>query len=292
MRTYQIALLGATLAGVFAASAYAHQPVMDMAPRWEEGWGLQLRHESFGSKTLKQGTSKIANPLGLERHVRMTWVEGVYTFDRAKRVTFKLPYVRQRRVKNLSGVGRLQKNSGLGDLIVGVPLKHYRNKGAYTDNFGITPSLRVPTGGSSGAFPISDGSWDVGISLSHSAETPLFYSLVDLFYWKNNQGRQDMREGDTIGLDVNLGVHPIHDNDTNSGLFLMLDVSARHNDDPNAATRTTATGGRRVQMGPVVVLYKDNVMFRAEYRHAVYERTSSISNARGHEFSVGLGATF
>ena len=29
--------------------AFAHQPVMDMAPRWSGGYGFQIRHESFGS---------------------------------------------------------------------------------------------------------------------------------------------------------------------------------------------------------------------------------------------------
>ena len=275
-----------------AASAHAHQPVMDMAPRWEDGYGFQIRHQSYGSGKLKQGTTRIANPLGLERHVRKTWLEGIYTFDRAKRITFKLPYVQQRRIRNIGGVPTRQRSKGIGDLIVGVPLKHYRNKGSYTDNFSFTPSLRIPTGRSGGDFAISDGSWDVGLSLSHSAETPTFYSLVDVFYWVNTEGRRGMREGNELGVDVNLGIHPYHDNATNSGLFLMLDIAARHVDDPNRATRTTATGGQRVQMGPVAVLYKDNIMFRAEYRHAVFEKTSTISNARGHEFSIGLGVTF
>jgi len=31
----------------FVISTYAHQPVMDMAPRWEEGYGFQLRHDRF-----------------------------------------------------------------------------------------------------------------------------------------------------------------------------------------------------------------------------------------------------
>ena len=27
----------------------AHQPVMDMAPRWAGGWGFQFRYETLGS---------------------------------------------------------------------------------------------------------------------------------------------------------------------------------------------------------------------------------------------------
>ncbi len=273
-------------------TAQAHQPVMDMAPRWEDGYGFQIRHEFYGSDTLMDGDSEIANPLNLERFVHKTWLEGVYTFDRSKRITFKIPYINQDRTKNIGGAGVKQSNEGIGDLIVGVPLKHYQNKGAFTHNFGFTPSLRLPTGSSSGAFPISDGSTDLGLSFSYSGESPKFYSLVDVFAWLNTEGDRNMRAGNTYGMDLNLGYHPYHDDDTNSGLFIMWDVTARYNDKPSAANLTTASGGKRIHTGPLLVLYKDNIMFRTEYKHPVYENTRSISNSRGSEFNIGIGITF
>lgn len=39
---------------------------MDMAPRWEEGYGFQVRYENFGSDDLMDGDSEISNPLGLK----------------------------------------------------------------------------------------------------------------------------------------------------------------------------------------------------------------------------------
>jgi hypothetical protein len=273
-------------------SVSAHQPVMDMAPRWSEGFGYQVRYQNYGSNDLMDGDSEISNPLGLKRYVETLWLEGIYTFDRSLRATFKLPFVEQRRTKNIAGVGVRQSNRGLGDLILGLPLKHYRNKRAFTENFSFTPSLRVPTGSSSGDFPISDGSVDLGLSFSYSSETPKYYTLVDLFYWLNTEGENGMHEGDELGLDINLGYHPFHSNETNSGAFVMWDVTARYNDDPNSATLTTASGGQRIQMGPVLVLYKDNFMFRTEYKHSVYEKMSGISNSRGSEFSVAIGITF
>ncbi|MFT5426752.1 MAG: hypothetical protein ACI9ZT_001698 [Gammaproteobacteria bacterium] len=273
-------------------SVLAHQPVMDMAPRWSEGFGYQIRYENFGSDELLDSDSEISNPLGLERYVDSLWLEGIYTFDRSIRATFKLPYVEQRRTKNIAGVGVRQSNSGLGDLIFGLPLKYYRNKRAFTENFSFTPSVRVPTGSSSGSFPISDGSVDLGLSFSYSSESPKYYTLIDLFYWLNTEGENGMHEGDELGLDINLGYHPLHSNETNSGVFVMWDVTARYNDDPNSATLTTASGGQRLNMGPVLVLYKDNLMFRTEYKHPIYEKTSGISNSRGSEFSVAIGITF
>ncbi len=290
MKYFAFALMAITWGGLNIA--YAHQPVMDMAPRWENGYGFQLRHEYYGSDKLMDGDSQIDNPLRLERFVHRTWLEGVYTFDRAARVTFKIPYVDQKRTKNLSGVAVKQSNEGVGDLIVGMPLKHYTNQGAGTQNFGFTPSLRLPTGSSSGDFPISDGSTDLGLSFSHSYESVKYYTLIDAFAWINTEGEHGMHEGNEYGLDINLGYHPYHNNDTNSGAFVMWDISARHHDDASRETLTTATGGQRIHTGPLFVLYKDNIMFRAEYKYPLYENAGGISNSRGHDFNVGVGITF
>ena len=116
--------------------------------------------------------------------------------------------------------------------------------------------------------------------------------MIDLFYWINTEGEDDMLTGNELGLDINLGYHPFHSNETNSGVFVMWDFTARINQDPNAANRTTATGGQRLQTGPILVLYKDNIMFRTEYKHLLYEDISTISNSRGSEFSIGIGITF
>ncbi len=265
---------------------------MDMAPRWEQGYGFQTRYESYGSSTLMNGDSEVDNPLDLKRYVQKTWFEGVYTFDRSRRLTFKLPHINQSRSRNIAGQAVKQVNDGIGDLIIGVPLKHYRNNKAFTENFSLTPSLRLPTGSAKGNFPISDGSVDIGLSLSYSSESPKFYSLIDLFYWINNDGKHGMHEGDELGVDINLGYHPWHSNELNAGMFLMWDITARYNDEANSATLTTASGGHRLQTGPVVVLYKDNIMFRAEYKHLTYEKKSTLSNSRGSEFNLGMSITF
>jgi len=89
------------------ATVFAHQPIMDMAPRWAQGYGVQTRVENFGAETT-------------------TWVEGVYTWDRSIRATFKLPY----------------REGELGDIILGLPLKKYTNAGAETSNWSLTPSCK------------------------------------------------------------------------------------------------------------------------------------------------------
>lgn len=202
--------------------SFAHQPVMDMAPRWAGGYGIQARAEHFNSQTT-------------------TWLEGVYTFDRSIRATFKLPH----------------RNGNLGDLILGLPLKKYVNDGARTANWSITPSVQLPTG--------RFGEWDTGLSLSYSAETPKFYSLYDLYFWRDRRG-----------LDINFGfAFP----GKGRGMFALWDVSLFRSD----------ADGDRVQTGPVFVWFKRNMMFRAEYKALVYERDSNWS---GGFFNLGFGLVY
>lgn len=95
-------------------TAQAHQPIMDMAPRWNNGYGIQTRVEHANSETT-------------------AWLEGVYTFKPSVRMTLKIPTV----------------DGEVGDAILAVPLKRYANKGGFTSNWGFTPSVRMPTGGGS-----------------------------------------------------------------------------------------------------------------------------------------------
>jgi len=276
----------------FSCISYAHQPVMDMAPRWDEGYGFQIQYETYGSDTRLDGSSKIDNSLGLERFVSKTWFEGVYTFNRAIRITLKVPYVEQTRIKDVNGTGVKQKNSGIGNIIIAVPIKKYINLAKSTGNISFTPSLRLPTGSTSGNFPLGTGSVDLGLSVAYSKSTPKTYQLYDLFYWINNKGVRGMQAGNELGLDINVGIHPYHNNATNSGMFLIWDITARHQNKPSAATLTTASGGDRISTGPVIVFYRESVMFRAEYRYPVYEKKRGIGLSRGDGFQLGIGMTF
>ena len=275
---------------LFAAEALAHQPVMDMAPRWSGGSGFQVRHEYRASNEILNGRDEIPNSFDRSQRVRKTWFEGVYTFRREARVTFKLPWIDQETDTVRGGVPVHETGRGFGDLIVGFPLKRYENQRGHTHNFGITPSLRLPTGSTSDAFPVGDGSWDAGLSISYSSENRRFYQLWDLFYWANGSGRRGINRGDEIGLDVNLGLHPYHDVETRSGIFTMLDVSVRYQG--RGHDTTGVLGGERVTVGPVLVWYRGNLMLRGEVHFPVHERVNGTQFARGNLVNVGIGVAF
>jgi len=289
MHTSHAVLLA--LAGCAATgNAWSHQPVMDMAPRWEHGYGFQVRLESHGSDTLLNGGSKIDNAFGREDDVKTTWLEGIYTFRREVRLSVKIPYVDHQRTAVQNGAPVRLSGSGLGDIIIGVPLKRYTNNASATRNIAFTPSIRLPTGSTAGDLPVGDGSLDWGVSFSASFEKANLYQYYDLFYWKNGEGDRGIAEGDEAGLDINIGWHPYHDNEKNEGVFLMIDASLRYRQRGQDLHGTT--GGKRLSTGPVFVYYRDGMMFRAEYKIPVYEDVFGVQVARGSEFNIGIGFVF
>lgn len=271
-------------------SAWAHQPVMDMAPRWQGGYGFQIRHESYGSDKLMSGDSEVGNPFNLDKEVDTTWLEGIYTFRREVRLSVKAPYVNQRRTVLQNGVPVTLSGSGLGDVEVGMLFKRYKNQAAATSNIALTTSVRLPTGDSSGDYPVGDGSTDFGISLSKSMERANFYQYYDLFYWENREGDRDIHRGNELGLDINLGWHPYHENLTNTGVFVMMDLSLRN--EARGHDLEGVTGGKRVSGGPVLVYYRQGMMIRAEYKYPFYEDVYDTQVSRGPEFNVGIGFVF
>jgi len=283
-------LLPALFGFALTTNVSAHQPVMDMAPRWEHGYGFQIRYESYGSDTLLNGESEVDNPFNRDNDVSITWLEGIYTFRREVRLSVKIPYVDHHRGVVQNGASVQESGRGLGDVIVGVPLKRYKNDAAATRNIAFTPSIRLPTGSTSGDYPVGDGSTDLGVSFSASFEKADLYQYYDLFYWKNGDGDRGINEGDELGLDINIGWHPYHDNVKNEGIFLMLDASLRYQDRGQNLEGTT--GGKRILTGPVFVYYRKGIMFRAEYKYPVYEDLYGTQVSRGPELNVGLGFVF
>ena len=89
---------------------------------------------------------------------------------------------------------------------------------------------------------------------------------------------------------ANIGWHPYHDNQTNKGVFLMWDVSARY--EKQGKDSVGITGGKRLSTGPVFVYYQGGMMLRVEYKYPLYEDVIDTQLSHGQEFSLGLGLVF
>ena len=68
-------------------------------------------------------------------------------------------------------------NGEMGNAIFAVPLKHYTNNRGFTSNWGVTPSVRLPTSTTAG----SGNDTKFGLSVSYSAETTTFHQIKQNF---------------------------------------------------------------------------------------------------------------
>ncbi|MFT5387489.1 MAG: hypothetical protein ACI9E5_000617 [Candidatus Omnitrophota bacterium] len=288
--TKNIILLTLGLCLIQVSVSYADQPVMNEAPRWAGGKGFQIRHEYRASDTLISKEDEIPNPLGKKRRVDTTWLEGVYTWNRSRRITIKIPYVDKMRVTEVAGQAVKQHDRGLGDIIIGTPLRKYTNYKNWTNNFSFTPSIRIPSGKTSGDYPIGDGSTDVGLSFSYGAESPRYLAGVDFFYWINNSGRRGQHEGNLFGLDVTLGKTVYHNGKKSAGASVQLDFGLRYKED--GSTISGNGTGTRVMLGPGLVYFQGPMIARAVYTIPIYENALDETVSYGHQLDIGIGWSF
>lgn len=274
--------------------AIAHQPVMDMAPRWSGGYGFQTRYESVTSGGLELDGRSVDNPLGLKSTSRINWFEGVYTFHRSFRVTFKLPY--EHRNKRFLKDGQLKEAgaSGLGDMILTFPIKRYRNYMTHTDNLAFNPSIILPTGKTEGDVPLGRGTVDYGLSLSYAREAVKTFGLWDLWSKLHTKGSDGKVKGNLVGFDMNVGLYPYQDSKKQIATLLLWGTHLRQQFKGRLASGLPDdnTGGLKLEMAPIfVVLYK-NLAFRVEAYFPVYRRLNGTQLVNDYRFNAGIGITF
>lgn len=275
-------------------TAWAHQPVMDMTPRWKGGYGIQLRYESLTRHRLARDGNVVKNPLRLRTEASTLWTEGVYTFTRAHRLTFKMPWVEKRARLYQDGQPRDLSGSGPGDLILGFQNKSYFNKPHYTGNVGFTPSVRLPTGATSGELAVGRGTVDYNVSLSASIEMFKLYTFVDVFSWFHTKGADGSRPGNVMAFDMDVGLHPYHNMEGNWGIFLMMGLNGRQygRDRLSTGELNLNSGGRTVEIAPTFVFYRNNLMFRAQYHVPVYQHFNGTQLTESSKFQIGIGFAF
>jgi hypothetical protein len=114
-----------------------------------------------------------------------------------------------------------------------------------------------------------------GISLSYSSESFSFYQFYDVFGWLYDE------KDPLLGLDINLGIHPYHNNATNSGLFLLWDLTGRW-----------MKGSTTILSGPVIMPYYQNIMARLEVKFPVVENDEESDLSQGITINTGIGFVF
>jgi hypothetical protein len=165
------------------ANTWADQPIMNMMPRWDGGYGFQVLADTVHRRDLKQGNDVLAS--GHREDIRQLHLQGVYTWDRSIRLTFKLPYTvdARREVPAPGNTKTIERDSGLGDLTLALPLKKYFNLSQRTGNWSLTPQVRVPLGKKTPDYSVAKRVWGGGLSLGYETEVYHWFFAASASGW-------------------------------------------------------------------------------------------------------------
>lgn len=253
---------------------HADQPIMNMMPRWDGGYGFQVRAEHIHRSDLKQGSQTVGS--GFTEDISKIHLEGVYTWDRSIRMTFKLPYIVDARREILDAQNNkiVQRDSGIGDLTIALPLKHYFNLAARSGNWTLAPQVRVPLGKKDEAYEVADRVWGTGLSFGYETETYDWFFATGASIWVFEK-----EEPAEWSYTLDLGWNARDD------MQLLIETDLKWDDD-NAFALST---------GPALYWrWSDHVHTRIEWKHDVISKvsTNEADHGNGDRISIGVGFVF
>ena len=260
--------------GLRATFLWADDPILNIMPRWDDGWGYQFieeyRHESdllLGSQSLYPGFSE---------DVHLLHFESVYTWDKSVRVTFKLPYVLSARREMPDGLGgkKIEKDSGIGDPTISLPLKKYFNLDGMSGSYTFKPMVRLPFS-SGGDYEIYDGEWGNGIGFGYEQETSKWYFGVSTSGWVSH-GSEPFESHSSIDLGYNFNARG-----TNGSFLWETDLVWE--DD----------GSETLLSGPAFYWnVNDTLHWKFEWKHDLHDRQGILDHGNGDIFKFSIGWVF
>lgn len=255
-------------------NSWADQPIMNMMPRWDNGYGFQVLSENLHRNDLKQGRRILAS--GFSESIHRLQLQGVYTWDRSVRLTFKLPYIVEARREILGSANEkiVQHYSGLGDLTLALPLKKYFNLEQRSGSWTFAPQLRVPLGSDTNTYQVADRIWAAGLSLGYETETYRWFFATSLDAWVFEHSEPlRLNASLDLGLKVQDEIQLLWESD-----FLWDDAGA-----------TTLAAGPAIYWR-----ITDRIHSRVEWKHDFISRVQrkQIKHANGDKISIGIGFVF
>lgn len=251
------------------------QPVFNEMPRWKGGWGLQAVHEFRTEDHYLLKDRTISRNLTESAHI--LHLEGVYTWDKSIRMTAKIPYVidAERELPASSG-SITQRDRGLGDITLALPLKKYFNLSRRSGSWTLAPQVLLPTSGDD-SYEIYDNDWGAGLSTGYETETPEFIFGVSAGVW-TFFGNDPFEASASLDLGRNF----IFGN--RSGHLKWENDLVYENDGSTSLT---------YHSGPAFYLrVTDTWHLRVSYKYDVYDRQGTPDHGRGDRFTSGIAAVF
>lgn len=251
---------------------YSDQPIMNMMPRWDNGYGWQILYESYKHEDLYRGDQIIRK--GWDETVNQIHIQGVYTWDRSIRITAKLPIVLDaRREQLVDGNKIIQNDKGLGDLTLALPLKKYFNLLKRTGSWTFAPQLRIPLN-SRDNYNVWDHAFGRGVYLGYETETRNWFFSTGGSYWIFDKGEPSYQH-----YNFDLGWN------AKDNMQILWENDFHYQDD----------GKEFISAGPALYYRQsDNTHYRLEYKHSYKYSTANNKSDHigGNRFNIGVGFVY
>ena len=254
---------------LFASFLMADEPIMNMMPRWKGGWGIQTIFEHRTERDLLLG-ERIANK-GFGEEVNIIHLEGVYTWEKAIRLTAKLPYVINARREMPAALGGTQYDKGIGDLTLALPLKKYFNLDGRSGSWSFKPMLRVPLSGED-EYEVYDNEWGTGLGLSYEFETFRWFFFMGTSGWIYHDNEPFESHS---SLDVGYNFEALGSNGS-----ILWETDFHYEDD----------GSETLLAGPAFYWNIDDLKhLRLEWKHDFHDRQGVLDHGNGDTFKLSIG---
>lgn len=252
----------------------ADQPIMNMMPRWNGGYGLQVLLEEIHKRDLKLGKSVHAK--NFEEQIQTLHLQGVYTWKRSVRMTFKLPYTVDAHRATLSDSNErvVEKDQGWGDLTLAWPLKRYFNLATRTGNWSLTPQVTIPFGADKAGYQVADRLWAGGLSIGYETETYQYFFASSLGGWIYESDKASRLNG---SLDLGINARDF--------LQILWENDLQYNE----------FGSLSYATGPAIYWrWQDQIHSRIEWKKELISRVSQSTPEHGNSdrISIGIGFVF
>ena len=252
--------------------SFSDQPIMNMMPRWTGGHGYQILYESIHRDNLLRSDDIIRK--GWNEDINLLHIQGVYTWHRSIRITAKLPVILNAERENLINNQKVvQRDKGIGDLTLALPLKKYFNLLKRAGSWTLAPQIRIPLA-SKDDYDISDRKWGGNIFIGYETETRnYFFSTGASFWYMESDEPNEFHSSLDAGLNVK------------DNMQVLLETDFHNEED----------GKQYLSLGPAIYYRKSDIIhMRFEFKKEMNARApdEKLDHVGGYRLNLGIGFVY